>query len=469
VTVTDAEPGPALDSGGFAAWVSPPLPVLSALAVRSAGPDDAEDLVQDTLVRAWRRLETYRPDRGSPRAWLIAVLYDQARRRRLRAVPVAQVRPTAAVIMPERVDVDPVAASRSVGGTMNDSQLDEVLRAWGNERRSSAPAIEVAHDRLSEAGTGHGGHRWRWAVGASAAAVLAVAGAVALFHSAGNGSHVARPAHTDSRTIGAAEPTSYTDLVVRDGDTVTASGIVVAVKGRQPRLCAPRTDDLVGTTGPRLVERCAAGLDLVGVDMSKVSGRYVHDGSVEGSASITGTLHAGTISVTAQAKPSPYDFPSLFQVPPCPAPTGGWPIGGPGNLDAGPAQRYARAHPGTVFEFALLRPSKRQVVAYALTTGEPAPVDAALRPAYGARLCVFRSRYTHAEVKAARRPFERRMGMGQPADEAPAIITVGEGLSATSQAEVDVQLDWVTPELAAAAAQQPAGLVRLDPWLRPVR
>src|SRR5207244_13215999 len=34
--------------------------------------------------RAWRRLGTYRPERGSPRVWLLAIVADQARRSRRR-------------------------------------------------------------------------------------------------------------------------------------------------------------------------------------------------------------------------------------------------------------------------------------------------------------------------------------------------------------------------------------------------
>jgi RNA polymerase sigma factor (sigma-70 family) len=75
------------DPVGFAAWVSPHLGVLSAIAVREVGANDADDVVQDALVRAWRRRSTYRAERGSPRAWLVGVLFDQARRWRMRSVP----------------------------------------------------------------------------------------------------------------------------------------------------------------------------------------------------------------------------------------------------------------------------------------------------------------------------------------------------------------------------------------------
>lgn len=87
--VSPGAPAAPADGAGFAAWVAPHLTVLSALAVREVGPADAEDVVQEALVRAWRRRETYRPDRGTSRAWLVAILLDRARRHRVRTRPVA--------------------------------------------------------------------------------------------------------------------------------------------------------------------------------------------------------------------------------------------------------------------------------------------------------------------------------------------------------------------------------------------
>jgi RNA polymerase sigma factor (sigma-70 family) len=85
VVLTGLGGEPPSDPAGFAEWVSPHLGVLSALAIREVGPNDADDVVQDALVRAWRRRLTYRAERGSPRAWLVGVLLDRARRRRTRA------------------------------------------------------------------------------------------------------------------------------------------------------------------------------------------------------------------------------------------------------------------------------------------------------------------------------------------------------------------------------------------------
>ena len=68
----------------FSSWVVPYLPAMARLAARLAGDADRDDVVQDSLTRAWRRWETYCPERGGPQAWLLAIVADQARRHRRR-------------------------------------------------------------------------------------------------------------------------------------------------------------------------------------------------------------------------------------------------------------------------------------------------------------------------------------------------------------------------------------------------
>jgi RNA polymerase sigma factor (sigma-70 family) len=69
----------------FAAWVRPHLPAMGRFAARLVPAADRDDVVQDALVRAWRRRSTYEESRGSAAAWLLAIVADQARRRRTRA------------------------------------------------------------------------------------------------------------------------------------------------------------------------------------------------------------------------------------------------------------------------------------------------------------------------------------------------------------------------------------------------
>lgn len=54
---------------------------LYRFAVSLVGVNEAEDLVQDALARAWRRRESFDAARGSWRSWLLAIVADQARRR----------------------------------------------------------------------------------------------------------------------------------------------------------------------------------------------------------------------------------------------------------------------------------------------------------------------------------------------------------------------------------------------------
>lgn len=63
----------------FATWVRPHLPAMAALAARLAPHADRDDVVQEALVRAWRRRSTYQVGRGSARVWLLAIVADRAR------------------------------------------------------------------------------------------------------------------------------------------------------------------------------------------------------------------------------------------------------------------------------------------------------------------------------------------------------------------------------------------------------
>lgn len=57
----------------FERYVVPEIPVLYRVALSLTGqPADAEDLVQDTLVRAYRAVDRF--DGAHPRAWLLTIL-----------------------------------------------------------------------------------------------------------------------------------------------------------------------------------------------------------------------------------------------------------------------------------------------------------------------------------------------------------------------------------------------------------
>lgn len=73
-------------AAAFAEHVEPEIPVLLRVAQNLVGsPSDAEDLVQETLIRAYRALEGF--DGRHPRAWLLTILRHTASNLRRRTRP----------------------------------------------------------------------------------------------------------------------------------------------------------------------------------------------------------------------------------------------------------------------------------------------------------------------------------------------------------------------------------------------
>jgi RNA polymerase sigma-70 factor (ECF subfamily) len=81
--VEPAAPEASADDG-FGGWASPHLVDLWRFAVSLVGLDAADDLVQDSLARAWVKRDQFDPARGSARPWLFAIMADRARRGRAR-------------------------------------------------------------------------------------------------------------------------------------------------------------------------------------------------------------------------------------------------------------------------------------------------------------------------------------------------------------------------------------------------
>ena len=83
----DARGGGRDTTADFAAWVEPELSKMSRLAARLAPNADRDDVVQEALVRAWRKRDLYDQRRGTVATWLLAITADQAKRARRRQRP----------------------------------------------------------------------------------------------------------------------------------------------------------------------------------------------------------------------------------------------------------------------------------------------------------------------------------------------------------------------------------------------
>jgi RNA polymerase sigma factor (sigma-70 family) len=83
---SDAAPADDTAQGDFWAWVEPHWQTMAHAARRFSDTQAAPDVLHSAAVQAWTKRVQYDPSRGSPRAWLVAVTRDQARRAHKRAV-----------------------------------------------------------------------------------------------------------------------------------------------------------------------------------------------------------------------------------------------------------------------------------------------------------------------------------------------------------------------------------------------
>lgn len=66
------------DAEAFTAWLRPHWPAMYRLAVRETGRSNADDVLQEAVLRAWRYRSSFDPTRGTPQAWLLRIVADRA-------------------------------------------------------------------------------------------------------------------------------------------------------------------------------------------------------------------------------------------------------------------------------------------------------------------------------------------------------------------------------------------------------
>ena len=113
------------------------------LASHLVGPDDADDVTQDTFVRAWRALPAFRGD-SSARTWLLAIARRacaDAVRGRVRHRRLAERAASAATI----------AASTQIGDPTGAHDVQALIGALGNDQRDAFVLTQVVGCSYAEA------------------------------------------------------------------------------------------------------------------------------------------------------------------------------------------------------------------------------------------------------------------------------------------------------------------------------
>jgi hypothetical protein len=143
-------------------------------------------------------------------------------------------------------------------------------------------------------------------------------------------------------------------------------------------------------------------IHVIGVDLSALSLRKTHQGTISGVAYLEGTFSDLTLHVTYQGSPRQWPVFPRFDEPPCPAPAGGWARSHDVNPDYSAVGAYRRRSPSEVIAVESLRPGPHTWVV-TLASIDPARTFAALKSDYPRKLCVVRSLYTRTEVFRARK------------------------------------------------------------------
>ena len=126
----------------FDRYVMPEIPVLYRVARSLAGqPADAEDLVQDTLIRAFRAIDRF--DGAHPRAWLLTILRNTHLNgvRMRSAVLLADGHEVAATM--DRLGTATPAAEEIVVSELFESVVLEALSALPDKHRRVIALVDV--------------------------------------------------------------------------------------------------------------------------------------------------------------------------------------------------------------------------------------------------------------------------------------------------------------------------------------
>lgn len=269
---------------------------------------------------------------------------------------------------------------------MTDDRVDVRLREAGERWRATQPA-PADPDPTRLAAEGRTRRMAPLAVAAGLVAVLAGAAIVATTMSG----HDPPLVGSSSTAANDAER-----LLVRDGDTVQASGKVIISPTGAARLCLERISDPLGRTADQ-PEPCTRPIDLRGtIDPTRLGARQL-DGEISGPATLRGVWTDWVLTVTEQLPPVP---PSSSPVPgseppPCSPPPGGW---RPGNAPSpGLDKGYLEQHAERFGAVRVVMVDGAEVYVVEVVSGDLEAARGELARIFAGNLCMTRGRYSNAD------------------------------------------------------------------------
>jgi hypothetical protein len=309
----------------------------------------------------------------------------------------------------------------------------------------------------------------RWPVLAAAAAVVAVLAGTAL--ALGRPDRPVLPAASPAvPSPTASRPLSAEELVLRDGDTVEASGVVIADDGGPVYFCSWLPTAAGGSAAVlragdpgRETNQCRDGVPATGVDLGGLSRPERNDGGITGTAWLRGVWRGGVLHVTEQATKGGQGYeseiPDVLRHTPCAPPAGGW--RGPADHRLGD---YVDARPDQFYGVGVNRPEGyrdgTEVSVVGVAKGDLAAVQKDLRARFGSNICTVRVLYSARELAPVREAAVQLMQGGR---------SWINGVGTESFKGLRIYLTWLDQhrldELRAIGLQY----LTLDVWLKPVR
>jgi RNA polymerase sigma-70 factor (ECF subfamily) len=145
--VADADP-PTASADRFAREVVPEVDVMLRVARSlTRNPADAEDLVQDALVRAYRAIDSF--DGRHPRAWLLTIVRNTHLNRNRRRRPSLLDDPDATQDV-AAADPDASPESAVLGGEL-EGAIHRALAQLGDDARRVVELVDIADLTYAEA------------------------------------------------------------------------------------------------------------------------------------------------------------------------------------------------------------------------------------------------------------------------------------------------------------------------------